>query len=181
MTSGTALLNPHKVFAKVGLAKGMRIADLGCGRTGHFVFSAARAIGDTGMIYAVDVVKEVLEGIQSRIRSEGYDNVQTIWSDIEAVGKTAIPQGSLDGCFIINVFFLVKDKKKVIQEAVRLLKKGGFLVIIDWKQNLGLCGPIPEQMVTPEYLINITQTYPLKLIDQSLDTKYHYCLILRKV
>lgn len=30
-TSGTALLNPHKVFAEVGLAKGMRVADLGCG------------------------------------------------------------------------------------------------------------------------------------------------------
>lgn len=180
MSSGTALLNPHKVFAKVGLAKGMRIADLGCGRTGHFIFSAARAVGETGMVYAVDVVKDVLGSIRNRVRSEGYDNIQTIWSDIEQLGKTAIPEGSLDGCFVINVLFLVKNKDRVIQESVRLLKKGGFLVIIDWKQKLGPCGPIPEMMVVPERLIEIAPKYHLRIVDQLVDSTYHYCLIFRK-
>jgi ubiquinone/menaquinone biosynthesis C-methylase UbiE len=180
-TAGTALLNPHKVFAKVGLAKGMRVADLGCGRTGHFVFSAARAVGETGVVYAVEVVKDVLESIRNRIRSEGYDNVQTIWSDIESVGKTAIPAESLDGCFIINVLFMVKDKSKALEEASRLLKKGGFLVVMDWKQKLGNCGPIPEMMVPAEQVTKLAEKIGLKLFDNFSDTSYHYSLIFRKI
>jgi ubiquinone/menaquinone biosynthesis C-methylase UbiE len=180
-TAGRALLDPHKIFAHVGLTKGMRIADFGCGRTGHFVFSAARVVGETGVVYAVDIVKEVLEHIGSRIRTEGYDNVQTIWSDIESFGKTAIPEKSLDGCFLVNVLFLSKHKKEVIAEAVRLLKKGGFLVIVDWLQKIGPCGPAPEAVVSPEEARTLLVKSGLDTVQQIALGEYNYCLIARKI
>src|SRR3990167_10080103 len=105
--AGSALLDPHAVFEKISLASGMRVADLGCGRTGHFVFPASRVVGDTGIVYAVEIVKNILESIQSRVRSEGYHNVQTVWSNIELAGKTPVPAGSLQACFLVNVLFLV--------------------------------------------------------------------------
>ena len=92
--SGRALVDPYIVFDKVGLAKGMRVADLGCGRTGHFVFPAAKIVGGMGIVYAVDVVKNVLENISSMARDEGYDNVRAVWSDIEKFGKTPTDSGS---------------------------------------------------------------------------------------
>ncbi len=179
-TSGIALIDPNKIFAKVGLTTGMRVADFGCGRTGHFVFSAARKVGDAGVVYAVDVVKEVLNGIRSRIRSEGYDNVQTVWADIESVGKTAIPAESLDGCFIINIMFLAKNKKAVLEEAFRLLKKGGFIVVIDWKKNVGGLGPLPEMMVATEVVERIAHEQGLTVVETFGEQTYHYCLILKK-
>jgi ubiquinone/menaquinone biosynthesis C-methylase UbiE len=80
MSAGTALINPQEIFTKVGLASGMRIADLGCGRTGHFIFTAAHNVGATGMVYAIDIQRDVLETLQNRIRAEGFDNIQTVWS-----------------------------------------------------------------------------------------------------
>jgi hypothetical protein len=127
-----------------------------------------------------DVVKEVLDGIRSRIRSEGYDNVQTVWADIETVGKTAIPAGSLDGCFIINILFLAKNKKGVLEEAFRLLKKGGFIVVIDWKKNVGGLGPLPEMMVASEVVEHIAQEQGLTVLETFGEQTYHYCLILKK-
>ena len=64
------------------------MADMGCGRTGHFVFPAARTVGNKGIVYAVDILKDVLQSLGSWIRSEGLENVQTIWSDIEKFKKT---------------------------------------------------------------------------------------------
>lgn len=180
-TAGTALINPRNIFAKIGLTKGMRIADFGCGRTGHFVFSAARVVGDTGMVYAVDIVKDVLESIHRRIRSEGYDNVHTIWSDVESVGKTAIPPASLDCCFIINIMFLAKNKKAVIEEASRLLKKGGYLIVIDWRETLQSVGPLNEQMIAPEMVVDIAKNLGFVESDQFGEGPYHYCLILKKM
>jgi ubiquinone/menaquinone biosynthesis C-methylase UbiE len=54
--SGTVLIDPYKIFEKISLSVGQRVADLGCGRTGHFVFPAVKTVGDTGIVYAVDVV-----------------------------------------------------------------------------------------------------------------------------
>ena len=67
--SGTALIDPYKIFEKISLGHGMRVADLGCGRTGHFIFPTARVVGESGVVYAVDIMKDILESIKSRVRT----------------------------------------------------------------------------------------------------------------
>ncbi len=181
MHSGNALIDPYKVFEKIALAPGMRVADLGCGRTGHFVFPAARVVGATGVVYAVEIVKNILDSIKSRVRSEGYDNVQAVWSDIEAVGKTPIAAESLDACFLVNVMFLVKDKLSVLKEGARLLHKDGFLIIADWAKKLGPLGPPPELMVDPESLKAPAREVGLEFAEQFSVGDYHYCLIFKKL
>ncbi len=158
----------------------MRVADLGCGRTGHFIFSASRAVGETGVIYAIDVMKDILESIKSRVRSEGYDNIQTVWADIEATGKVPIPEKSLDVCFFVNVLFMLKNKKGAIGEATRLLKKNGFLVIVDWAKQLGTLGPTADMAVKPEEIKVLAEESGLTLIEQCAGGEYHFCLIFKK-
>lgn len=179
--SGTALIDPYKIFERISLAKGQRVADLGCGRTGHFVFPAAKTVSDKGVVYAVDVVKNVLESIKSTARSGGIDNVQTIWSDIEIPGKTPIPDGSLDVCFCINVLFQLKNKEGAIKEASRMLKKGGYLVVVDWAKKLGMLGPSPELMVNSDSIVKLASPQNLKFIDQMFPGEYHFSLIFEKV
>ena len=77
--SGTALIDPYKIFERISLSAGERVADLGCGRTGHFVFPAVKVVGEKGIVYAVDVVKNILESIKSMARSGGFDNIQTVY------------------------------------------------------------------------------------------------------
>lgn len=179
--AGSALIDPHFIFTKVGLASGMRVADLGCGRTGHFIFSAARTVEEKGIVYAVDVLKDVLENVKSRTRSEGYDNVQTVWSDIETVGNTAIPTASLDGCFIINVMFLMKNRVEAATEAARLLKPGGFLAVVEWLKNLGEVGPSPQDLISPEELKATIAKSGLVFHEECAVGEYHYALTFKKI
>ncbi len=179
--AGGALIDPNTIFEKIALAPGMRVADLGCGRTGHFVFPAAKVVGDAGIVYAVEIVKNILDSIRSRCRSEGYNNVQTIWSDIEAVGKTAIPEGSLNACFVVNVLFMIKNKLATLRESARLLQKDGLVVIVDWQKNLGPLGPTPAQKVNPEEVKKLAGEAGLEFLELFPAGDYHFCLIMRKL
>jgi ubiquinone/menaquinone biosynthesis C-methylase UbiE len=179
--SGTALIDPYKVFEKISLSEGKRVADFGCGRTGHFVFPAGKIVGDKGVVYAVDVVKNILESVKSMARSEGYDNIQTIWSDIELPGKTPIPDSSLDACFCVNVLFQLKNKAGAIKEAARILKEGGYLAVVDWAKKLGALGPNAEFMLNPDQLKRLAEAEGLKFVDEVDAGEYHFCLIFEKI
>jgi len=179
--AGRALIDPFSIFAKVGLTKGMRVADMGCGRTGHFVFPAARIVGDAGMVYAVDILKDVLHSINSWVKSHALNNIQVVWSDIEMLNKTPIPPKSLDMCFFMNVLFGIKNKQAALAEAARLLKVGGQVVVVEWSKKLGTLGPSDEAMVDSKNLTELAAQCSLKLVQNILVSDYHYCLIFKKV
>lgn len=179
-TSGTALIDPAEVFQKIGLSAGMRVADFGCGRTGHFVFSMSPIIGDKGVIYAIDIIKDILESIKSRSRSEGFNNVQAVWSDLENIGAAPIPEGSLDAGFFVNVMFQLKKRPEAIRESLRLIREDGYLIIIDWLKRVGPIGPTPEQMIDQETLINMGLKENLQLVGRMPLGDYHFCVIFKK-
>ena len=178
--SGRALVDPYIVFDKVGLAKGMRVADLGCGRVGHFVFPAARIVGETGIIYAVDILEEVLKNIASNIRSYGLDNIEPVWANIEKYGQVPVPMNTIDVVFITNVMFQLKDKIAAIKEAGRLLTDGGKLVIIDWQKKLSTLGPLPDQMLTVDAVVAMAKQVGLVPEEKFALGNYHFCLAFKK-
>ncbi len=178
--AGKALIDPQLIIKKMGLSEGMRVADMGCGRTGHFIFSMAKIVGETGAVYAVDIIKNVLESIRGRAESEGYANVRVVWSDIEKIGYTPIPENSLDVCLFVNVMFLLKDKAAALEEAKRLIFSQGLIVVVDWQKKLGPLGPTPELMLAPEKMRAIAAAAGLRALDEFPAGDYHYCLIFSK-
>jgi ubiquinone/menaquinone biosynthesis C-methylase UbiE len=145
----------------------------------NFIFAAAHVVGPTGMIYAIDVQREVLEMLKSRIRSEGFDNIQTLWSDLTAVGKATLPPSSLDGAFVVNVVWLLKERSKFIEEGLRLLKPGAFLTIIDWARTLG--PGVPEILVSPDEIVEIGKRNGLYLVEKFPVGNYHFGLYFKKM
>ena len=180
MHSGAALIDPKDIFTKISLGQGMRIADLGCGRTGHLVFPSAKIVGEKGIVYAVEIMKDILEGIKKQASFENFHNVQTIWADIEKYGFIPIPHDSLDACFMVNVLFLLDNKKEAMREAQRLLKSGGYLVVADWEKKIGPLGPEKEKMISAEEVKKIAISLGFKVIDKISPSDYHYAVILKK-
>jgi len=178
--SGVALINPEKIFDKINLRSGMRVADFGCGRTGHFVFTASRRVGNTGIVYAIDIIKNILESIASQSKSGGFHNIQTIWSDIEKYNKSPIPENSLDVSFFVNVISSLADYKTALRESVRLLKISGFLIIVDWDKKLGMIGPDKDKMISPDIIENMADELGLEWVDKFSINDYHYTVILKK-
>lgn len=179
--SGTALLDPGIIYKKIDLREGMKVAEFGCGRTGHFLFTASKIVGDKGTVYGLDILKDVLETIKNRSRFEGYHNVLTVWTDVEKVGGAGVPEGSIDAGFFVNVFFQLKNKENAFVEAARLMKKGSSLVIVDWSAKVGEdLGPDKEKMVNPAELIEMAKKHGFALQENFPAGDYHFCLIFKK-
>jgi ubiquinone/menaquinone biosynthesis C-methylase UbiE len=178
--SGTALIDPNKIFEKIQINAGERVADFGCGRTGHVVYLLAPMVGEKGVVYAVDIMKDVLESIKSQALSAGLANIQTVWSDVETEGAAAIPDESLDAGFFVNVFFMLKNRDRALREAARLIKPDGYLAVIDWQRKVGPLGPSETQMVNQDELAILADKAGFESFDKVVVGEYHFCRIFKK-
>jgi len=175
--SGNQLVDPYLLFEKSHLREGMFVADFGCGRTGHIVFPAAAIVGERGLIYAVDILKDTLNAITKRAQLENMRNVHTVWSNVEQYGATSIPEQSLDLIFLVNILFHAADPAHMLAEAKRLLKDKARLATVDWRQNNLPFGP-KEKLVNFERIKNWGLQNNFALQDEFDVGSYHKGVVL---
>lgn len=143
-----AFLDTKGIVSSLGVTPGQQVSDLGCG-AGYFTISLAQAIGEDGVVSAVDVMVEPLEAVKTRADALGLKNVVAIRADLEVLGGTKIPDNSQDLSLLANTMFQSQKKEAMLAEAVRMLKPGGRLVIIEWKKGVKGFGP-PDELRTDE-------------------------------
>ncbi len=179
---GRELLDAHDLLInKLGVHYGAKVADLGCGTTGYFAFQAAQVAGDTGMVYVVDIQKFILKNIENRAKMLGFDNIKTIWSNLEIYGAMDINDGATDYAFLINVLFQNKKPETILREAARIIKRSGRLLVVDWKQGRFPIGPVAEIRVSPERARELALGAGLKEIKEVSAGKFHYGIIFERI
>jgi ubiquinone/menaquinone biosynthesis C-methylase UbiE len=181
ITGGNALLDVNLILGKAQIGDKIKVADLGCGASGHFVFPAARLTGKNGRVYAVDILKTNLENINRRARLENLDNIETVWSDLEIFGATKIESGSLDVAMLINTLYQSHKRAEILREAIRMLKKGGKLIVVEWKNISSPIGPPVEERVKVDLLKAAAKKLGLSLEEEFEAGQYHYGLIFIKL
>ncbi len=180
LLASNVLARPEDVLLKAGVESGMHVADLGCGRSGQLTFALAREVGHEGTVYAVDVVPEVLEHLSGLVRAHGHSNIKTVWSDIETVGKTAIPENSLDRCLLHNVMSALTAHDRVLEETARLLKPRGMVLIVDYARQIGPNANFPARLLPREALRVKSERSGFELLDEMTFSDFHYGVLLRK-
>lgn len=178
--TGKELIDPFKVLEAASIRSGMHVADFGCGTLGHYVFPAAQLVGQEGRVYAVDILKSVLGGIESRMKLEGVSNVNPVWGDLERVRGISLPDESVDIGLIVNNLFMSAQQETMVRECVRMLRRGGRMIFVDWKPAGASFGPSPESRVTPEHAKNLAAAAGLTLEKDFEPGKYHWGFICVK-
>lgn len=135
--------DPQKNIEQFGLNPGTLVADLGSG-SGFYTLAAARAVGDTGKVFAIDVQKDLLTKLKNEATKEGLSNIEIVWGDIEKLNGSRLATGAVQSVIISNIFFQVKNKTSFIAEVSRILRPGGRVLFIDWLDSFGGLGPIPS-------------------------------------
>lgn len=180
-TGGNNLIDVDYIIDKSGIGDKMTIADLGCGSMGRYVFEASRLVGKNGTAYAVNILKPILEVVARRARQENVTNIKTVWSDLEIYNATKIESGSLDVSLLINTLFQSTKKVEILREAIRLTKKNGRILIVEWKNVALPFGPPVEARVKKDMLIEAGKRLGLKLEEDFFVGQYHYGLIFTKI
>lgn len=177
---GNELIDSQKLLEHGGIKAGFKVADLGCGTAGHFVLPAAHLVGNQGVVYAVDILKPVLQSIENKARFEGLTNIKTIWADIERKGGMNITDGSVDVALLTNTLFQIKDKVIVLSETARILKAGGLLIVAEWKAAGAPFGPPAMTRIEPAIIKNQAQEAGFELIKEFEAGPRHFGLVFRK-
>lgn len=170
--------DPVKILRDFGIGSGMIVADLGAG-SGFYSIAAARMVSE-GKVYAVEVQKDFLTTIKIKIEKEHIKNIEYVWGDIEKIGGTKLADGLCDVVILSNVLFSVQDKKKTIEEAKRILKKGGRILFIDWNEESAL-GPRSNFLLKKEDLKSILLDTGLSFDRDISAGEHHYGMIYRKI
>jgi len=167
-------LDPTKVLKELKLKKNMIGCDFGCG-SGGWVIPLAKKLED-GRVFAIDLLEEPLSALRAKIKLEKISNIEIIQADVEK--QVAISDGICDLILMTNLLFECEDKKGVLAEAKRVLKKGGRILVVDWKKEAPF-GP-REGRVSPDEIMKIAVEFNLKTEKEFDASLYHFGLILVK-
>lgn len=174
-----SFVDPDEIIKIAQIKKGEKVADFGCG-PGYFSLPAAEAVGEAGMVYSFDVLPSALEALNSRIKIKNIDNIVVKRVNLEKENGTGLENDSMDWVIIKDVLFQNKDKDIILQEAKRILKSGGNILLMEWNENIFI-GPDKNSRVSQKELTEIVFKEGFIFKKQLNAGDYHYVMIASKV
>ena len=172
-------INPQAIIDSLEIREGMVIGDFGCG-TGYFTFPLAQKVGQTGLVYALDILKDKLEVVESGAKALGLNNIVVKRVNLEKVGGSKLADASLDWIFLINMLFQNKNREVIIKEAERVLKTGGKILVVEWSDKDASFGPANDLRVTPDEILALVDQYNLSVLSELKISDFHFGLVLGK-
>jgi SAM-dependent methyltransferase len=122
-----------ELLALLGLRPGQQVADVGSG-TGLFTLDFARAVGDHGRVFALDITPAFLEHVRAKATAAGLGHVETRLVDPRDVG---LAPASVDVAFLCDVYHHVEFPQTYMTSLRRALRPDGRLWIIDFERVPG--------------------------------------------
>jgi len=113
---------------KVGIRRNRVVLDFGC-RVGHYAIPAARIVGNEGIVYAVDKEQQAVSKLRQKAQANNFKNIKVM----KASGQIELDfeSESIDVVLFYDVLHYLgkNDRKKLYQEAFRVLKQDGLLSV----------------------------------------------------
>lgn len=119
-----------RIIETLSLSPGQLVADLGAG-DGIFTRPLARKVGDTGIVYAIEIKQKLLKKIERKAREQGLRNIRPV---LAAEDDPKLPE-PVDLILIIKVLHHISYQEAYLKNLRRYLKPEGRVVIIDFSDR----------------------------------------------
>lgn len=173
-------MKPEAVLAQISLQEGDTVADFGAG-SGGFSIPAARRVGPAGRLFAVDVRDAILARLKRQVqRDYGLEHITVVVGDLETPGGSDIADSSIDVCMCINVLHQLDDPQVTAEEAYRVCKPGGRIVVVAWCDSHNGMGPPADRVVTEQRARTLYSNAGFELIEHIDAGDYHYGFLGRR-
>jgi len=111
----------------LGIHTGSVVADIGAG-SGWFSVRAARRVGSTSRVYAVDINPSYLRYIRDRAQKEKLPNIRTILSKSD---DPLLPSKSVDAVLLMKTYHEAAQPIVLLRHVRVAMHRGARLGIID--------------------------------------------------
>jgi len=157
----------------LGLNPGDVVVDLGAG-SGSYAIVAGEVVTPRGIIYAVDLNRDLLTRLKKDSQEKGLANVDIVWGDIEIKNGVKLNDTIADAVLLCNTLFMVEDKKGLLKEIKRLLKQKGKVLVVEWSDSHGGIGPHKDHVFSETDAKQLFVDNGFTISHISDDTSYHY-------
>lgn len=167
--------DPELIFKELNLKCGDIFLDIGCG-TGDYSINAAEKVGKTGLVYATDIQKELIDDLTRNAEEAGLENVRAIVNDVH--DHLPFEDKTVDICLISTVLHslnLEDVKGELFPEIKRVLKPKGRLIIIECKKEEMKFGPPLSLRISPDEIERHVSFFGFEKTDL-VDIGYNYMI-----
>jgi len=126
---------PGLIIERSGIQFGMKVLEIGPG-SGAYTTYVARAVGEQGKVYALDIQTDMLAQLKARIDSPENADIHNIELINRSAYELPFEFSSLDLVYMITVLQEVPDKERALKEVMRVLKPGGIFAVTEFLPDL---------------------------------------------
>jgi SAM-dependent methyltransferase len=117
----------ERVMDRLGVAAGMRVADIGAG-DGYYTVRLARRLGRGATIYAEDVTPAYLDHLTARLTREGIAGVIVVHG---APADPHLPEQSIDLAILAHMYHEIERPYEFLYRLHAALRPNGRIAVID--------------------------------------------------
>lgn len=129
---------------KLDLKPGMSVCDMGSGN-GYHTLPIAKAVGEAGKVFAVEVQPEMIEMLQRRAEEQGIKNITSI---IGEPHDPKLPAASCDMILLVDVYHEFSHPEPMLAGMRKALKKDGVVVLVEFRAEDDSVPIKPEHKMT---------------------------------
>ncbi len=164
---------PEMHIESLGLNPGNIVVDFGAG-TGAYAKLAAQEVTSRGIVYAVDIHKDLLTRLKKDALEEGIHNIEIVWGDIEVKNGVQLQDHIADAVILSNTLFMISNKETLMQEIKRILKSGGKVLVVEWTDSHDGIGPHKDHVVQESDAHTLFAENNFTISHISDQNPYHY-------
>ena len=124
-------LQVQRVMDILGIKEGVNVADIGAG-SGWFTVRAAKRVGSSGIVYAVDINPDSIAYINRRIKQDSITNVHAILSKED---DPRLSKNTVDSVLLLKTYHEVAHPVLLLENLRSSLRSGARVGIIDRNGN----------------------------------------------
>jgi len=170
------LLPTEQTLINLGLHEGDIMADIGCG-IGYFSIPASKIVGDSGKIFAMDILQEMLQDVEIKVKENNISNIETVLTE---ENDLKLEDGKITIAFISNVLHEANEKESFLNDIRSILSPKGRIAIVEWQKINSEFGPPIEHRLDKIDLIKILDTVGFSNISTIDIGENFYGLIAKK-
>lgn len=120
------LNDADRVLDGAGIQPGTLVLEVGCG-TGYFTLPAARRIGESGHLHAIDISPMAIDFVRGKVNAAGLKNVSLGTADAKGTG---LSEAAFDRVLLLGVIPApMLPVGQLLPEMHRVLMPGGVLAV----------------------------------------------------
>jgi predicted methyltransferase len=168
--------NPPLLLRALELKEGQTVCDFGCGN-GFYTLQLAKRVGPRGLVYAVDIQKEMLEMLAERTAPRGVNNVKPV---LASETESGLPPATFDLVLMVDVYHELSDPAAVLAAIRASLKPAGRVAIVEFREEDPAVPILPLHKMSQAQVMREIPANGFKLVGQFDNLPWQHVLFFAR-